>query len=312
MANYSLVIDSKFRPYSFDELVKPYMMYGQAYDEQQNQLSDLAVKSNVWKGLANQQTDPTAYQMYKTYADDLESKADMLAKEGLTPASRKGMLDLKSRYSSEITPLENAWKAREEQRKLQEQMTAQDPTLLLSRQAATTSLDDYLKNPELSYTSYSGKLATAQVAQAAGALAKELRNYGTGKPIDAFTNTFMKRYGFSSSDVINAMNNPNDPHSSKVLRAIVDQTVGSTGIKDWNNPQALARIEDYAKQGLWSAVGTTELNPMENFGARATFQSNLEEGRQIRAENRAAARAKEEAKQQQINSMAINPLNLYS
>jgi hypothetical protein len=123
-------------------------------------------------------------------------------------------------------------------------------------------------------------------------LAKELRNYGTGKPIDAFTNTFMKKYGFSSSDVINAMNNPNDPHSSKVLRAIVDQTVGSTGIKDWNNPQALARIEDYAKQGLWSAVGTTELNPMENFGARATFQSNLEEGRQIRAENRAVARAK--------------------
>jgi hypothetical protein len=56
--------------------------------------------------------------MYKTYADDLESKADMLAKEGLTPASRKGMLDLKSRYSSEIAPLENAWKAREEQRKL--------------------------------------------------------------------------------------------------------------------------------------------------------------------------------------------------
>lgn len=307
MANYSLVIDSKFRPYSFDELVKPYMMYGQAYDEQQNQLSDLAVKSNVWKGLANEQADPTAYKMYKTYADDLESRAGVLAKEGLTPGSRKSMLDLKSRYSSEITPLENAWKAREEQRKLQEQMTAQDPTLLLSRQAATTSLDDYLKNPELSYTSYSGKLATAQVAQAAGALAKELRNYGTGKPIDAFTNTFMKKYGFSSSDVINAMNNPNDPHSSKVLRAIVDQTVGSTGIKDWNNPQALSRIEDYAKQGLWSAVGTTELNPMENFGARATFQSNLEEGRQIRAENRAATRAK----QQQINSMAINPLNLY-
>ena len=37
MANYSLVVNSKFRPYSFDELVKPYMMYGQAYDEQQNQ-----------------------------------------------------------------------------------------------------------------------------------------------------------------------------------------------------------------------------------------------------------------------------------
>jgi len=48
----------------------------------------------------------------------LENKASILAKEGLTPASRKGILDLNSRYSSEITPIENAWKAREDQRKL--------------------------------------------------------------------------------------------------------------------------------------------------------------------------------------------------
>ena len=308
MANYSLVVNSKFRPYSFDELVKPYAIYGQAYDEQQNQLSDLAVKSNVWKGLANEQADPTAYKMYKTYADDLETRAGMLAKEGLTPASRKSMLDMKTRYSSEITPLENAWKAREEQRKVQEQLSAQDPTLLLSRQASTTSLDDYLKNPELSYTSYSGKMATAQVASAASALAKELRNYGSGKPIDAFTNTFMKKYGFSSSNVVNAINNPKDPHSSAVLKAIVDQTVGSSGVRDWNNPQALTRLQDYANQGLWSAVGTTEVNPMENFGARATLQANLANRNAKRAEDRAAARAQ----QQQVNSIAINPLNLYS
>lgn len=308
MANYSLVVNSKFRPYSFDELVKPYAIYGQAYDEQQNQLSDLAVKSNVWKGLANEQTDPTAYKMYKTYADDLETRVGMLAKEGLTPASRKSMLDMKTRYSSEITPLENAWKARDEQRKMQEQLQTQDPTLLLSRRASTTSLDDYIKNPELSYNSYSGKLVTAQVAQAAGALAKELKNYGTGKPIDAFTNTFMKKYGFSSSEVLNAINNPKDPKSSKVLGAIVDQAVGSSGVANWNNPQELARVQDYAKQGLWSAVGTTEVAPMENFGARATLQANLADRNAKRAEDRAAARAQ----QQQVNSIAINPLNLYS
>ncbi len=308
MANYSLVVNSKFRPYSFDELVKPYAMYGQAYDEQQNQLSDLAVKSNVWQGLANEQTDPTAYKMYKTYADDLETRAGMLAKEGLTPASRKSMLDMKTRYSSEITPLENAWKAREEQRKMQEQLQAQDPTLLLSRRASTTSLDDYIKNPELSYNSYSGKQVTAQVAQAAGALAKELKNYGTGKPIDAFTNTFMKKYGFSSSEVLNAINNPKDPKSSKVLEAIIDQAVGSSGVANWNNPQELARVLDYAKQGLWSAVSTTEVAPMENFGARATLQANLAGRNAKRAEDRAAAREN----QGRLNNLAVNPLNIYS
>ena len=291
MANYSLVIDSKFKPYSFDELVKPYMMYGQAYNEQQNQLSDLSVKSNVWKGLVNQQTDPTAYQMYKTYSDDLENKASILAKEGLTPASRKGILDLNSRYSSEITPIENAWKARDDQRKVQEQLLAQDNTLLFSRHASTTSLDKYIKNPELSYIPYSGKLATAKSAQIAGTLAKELKSYGSGKPIDAFTNTFMQNYGFSSSDVFNAINNPKDPHSSKVLNAIVEQVVASSGVANWNDKEALDSVYSAAREGLWSAVGTTEVKPMENFGARASFQSRLEEGRQIRAENRAKAAA---------------------
>ena len=32
MANY-FVIDNTFRPYSFDELIKPYQMYGEAYKQ---------------------------------------------------------------------------------------------------------------------------------------------------------------------------------------------------------------------------------------------------------------------------------------
>jgi len=32
MGNY-LTIGAKFKPYSFEELIRPYMMYGQAYKE---------------------------------------------------------------------------------------------------------------------------------------------------------------------------------------------------------------------------------------------------------------------------------------
>ena len=156
MANYSLVVNSKFRPYSFDELVKPYAIYGQAYEEQQNQLFDLAVKSNVWKGLANEQTDPTAYKMYKTYADDLETRAGMLAKEGLTPASRKSMLDMKTRYSSEITPIDTAYKKREELAKEQRTLRAQDTSAMFDVDYSTASLDKLLANPSASYTPVSG------------------------------------------------------------------------------------------------------------------------------------------------------------
>ena len=71
MPNYNLQINSQFQPFSFDELVKPYVMYGQAYKDTENAYTDLDTKASIWENLANQQTDPVAYAQYKKYSDDL-------------------------------------------------------------------------------------------------------------------------------------------------------------------------------------------------------------------------------------------------
>ena len=52
--------------------------------------------------------------MYKGYSDDLRDRADTLLREGLNASSRKGMLDMRARYSKEIAPIEIAYKRREE------------------------------------------------------------------------------------------------------------------------------------------------------------------------------------------------------
>lgn len=308
MPDYSLVVNSQFHPFSYQDMLAPVAASTQAQQAIEDQYSNISQQAGAYDKLLNADTESRAYNQYRRYQDDLATQVEQLSKEGLTPASRQAMLNMKKRYAQEITPIDTAWKNREEQRKAQEQMLAQDNTLLLSRHAAATSLDDYLKNPELSYTPYSGKMATAQVAQVAGALAKELKSYGSGKPLDAYTSTFMKNYGFSSGQVLQAIQNPKDPNSSHVLNAIVDQVVGSTGIKDWNDQQALQRVQDYARQGLWSAVGTTEVTPRENFGTRAVLSANLADNNARKAEERAAARAK----QQQLNRISANPLNIFS
>ncbi len=120
----------------------------------------------------------------------------------------------------------------------------------------------------------------------------------------------MTNYGFSSSDVFNAITNPKDPHSSKVLNAIVESVVASSGVANWNDKEALDSVYSAAREGLWSAVGTTEVKPMENFGARASFQSSLEEGRQIRAENREANRAKNAAAANALAADGNIPMDL--
>ena len=308
MANYSLVINSQFKPFSYQEMLAPTLMATQAHQELENQYGELATKASVWEEMANEQTDPYAYKMYKTYANDLEEQAGQLAREGLNAASRRDMLNMRARYSKEITPIEQAYTARQKQAEQQQQALLQDPTLMLSRRAATTSLDDYIRNPQLSYESYSGKLITAQVASAASALAKEMQE----KPRkwrnilgNSYYETMMQK-GFSSQAVLQAIQD--NPNAAPQLTRIVEDAISSSGVRNWGDQATIARAIDYAKQGLWSAVGETQYQTLDNWRAKMAAQ----EAMQIRAEKRAAARQVAEQRQAQLNNLAINPLNIYS
>lgn len=308
MANYSLVINSQFKPFSYQEMLAPTLMATQAHQELENQYGELATKASVWEEMANEQTDPYAYKMYKTYANDLEEQAGQLAREGLNAASRRDMLNMRARYSKEITPIEQAYTARQEQAEEQQKALLQDPTLMLSRRAATTSLDDYIRNPQLAYEAYSGKLITAQAASAASALAKEMQE----KPRkwrsilgNSYYETMMQK-GFSSQAVLQAIQD--NPNAAPQLTRIVEDAINSSGVRNWGDQATIARAIDYAKQGLWSAVGETQYQTLDNWRAKMAEQ----EAMQIRAEKRAAARKAAEQRQARLNSLAINPLNIYS
>ena len=308
MANYSLVIGSQFKPFSYSEMLQPVLMATQAHQELENQYGELATKASIWEEMANEQTDPYAYKMYKTYANDLEEQAGQLAREGLNAASRRDMLNMRARYSKEITPIEQAYTTRQKQAEQQQQALLQDPTLMLSRRAATTSLDDYIRNPQLSYDAYSGKLITAQAATAAAALAKEMQE----KPRkwrnilgNSYYESMMQR-GFSSQEVLRAIQD--NPNAAPQLTKIIEDAVNSSGVRNWGDQATIARAIDYAKQGLWNAVGETQYQILDNWRAKMAAQ----EAMQIRAEKRAAARQAAEQRQAQLNSLAINPLNIYS
>lgn len=306
MANYSLVINSQFKPFSYQEMLAPTLMATQAHQELENQYGELATKASVWEEMANEQTDPYAYKMYKTYANDLEEQAGQLAREGLNAASRRDMLNMRARYSKEITPIEQAYTTRQKQAEQQQQALLQDPTLMLSRRAATTSLDDYIRNPQLSYESYSGKLITAQVASAASALAKEMQE----KPRkwrnilgNSYYETMMQK-GFSSQAVLQAIQD--NPNAAPQLTRIVEDVINSSGVRNWGDQATIARAIDYAKQGLWSAVGETQYQTLDNWRAKMAAQ----EAMQIRAEKRAERRAAE--REIESNRYRINPLPLRS
>ena len=284
MKNYSLVANSQFKARSFDDLLRPYAMYTQEYRAQEDAIADLATKADIWAGLANEQTDPVAYAQYMNYANDLKDQAAIMADRGLNPSSRQAILNLKRRYASEIIPIEQAYKTRQAQAEEQRKALLQNPTLMMSRRADTTSLDRYMENPNLGYETYSGALLTQQVGQAASAIAKELRDYGKGKPLDGFTKTWLQQHGYTAGEIAFAINHPNDPRSSNVLNTIVNNGMSDSGIPEWADNKTLNQAYNYARQGLWQAVGQTQLSSYTDQAAVMAAQ----EAMQKRAEDRAA------------------------
>jgi hypothetical protein len=264
MANFSFVSGAKFRPFSYQEMLQPLAAYTQEYNTIQESMGELGTKADVFDKMANEQTDPLAYAMYKQYSNDLAAQAESLAKQGLTPASRQGLIDMKRRYSSEIIPIEQAYKRRQELIDEQRKLQAQDSTLLFDRPASTLSLDELISNPALSPQSYSGALLAKQVGTAAQNLAKEVReNPRKWRTIlgNQYYETIMQK-GFRPEEIMQAVQN--NPEASPILQGIVEDAVGSSGIKNWNDENILNRAYDYARQGLWNAVGETQYQTLSN------------------------------------------------
>lgn len=306
MANYSLVIGSKYSPFTFDELLKPALLATEAHREIEEQYSELAAKSNVWEEIANEQTDPYAYNMYKKYSNDLKNQADILATQGLTPGSRKALLDMKGRYSKEITPIETAYTRRRELANEQREALLKDNTMMYDIDASTLSLDDLIKNPELSYRNYSGAVLANQVGTAAKALAKDIKqNPRKWREVlgGQYYETMMQK-GYTPEQVLLA--SMGDPNAPKDLVKIVEQAIDSSGIRNWKDKNILKQAYNYARQGLWESIGDSTYQIQNN----KAYDYAMEEAAQIRKEAREAAKSQQQALN--TNLLAINPVNIYS
>lgn len=281
-ANY-IVINSKFKPFSYAEMLQPVQMATLAHQEVENEYADLATKANVWEEMANEQTDPYAYKMYKTYSNDLEEQAGQLAREGLTPASRQNMLRMKQRYSSDIVPIEQAYKRRQELIDEQRKLLAQDNTLMFNKNASMLSLDDLIKNPQLTYQSYSGATLAKQVGTAAQNLAKQMRENPRKWSSILHGQYFetMMRKGYTPEEII--LVSSNDPNAPKELRNIIEDAVGSSNIASWGDKDTLNRAYEYARQGLWNAVGETQYQIQSNKAYDYAMQDQLAKNKEARA-----------------------------
>lgn len=303
MANYSLILDTKFKPFSYQEMLAPVAASTQAHQALEEEYSELAAKANVWDKIANEQTDSKAYKMYKTYADDLSARADDLMKYGLNASSRKGMLDMRARYSKEIVPIDVAYKRREDLAKEQRDAMKVDPTLRYQRYAREMSLDDFIDDPSLDYgKSYSGELLAKQVSKVAANYANVLTREGGFESL-GLPHQYKSRIGYGATPkeilaVIKDAALKGHEGAIKFLKGARDQVLQSSGVLDWTDPDSETRkfFVSSANRGLFSALGRTEL---KNYTDSFNMQNELN------------SRQQEDPKKKGLGLYNINPTSLY-
>lgn len=296
MANYSLTVNSTFNPYSLQELLPIYQANAQAQYQAEEAFSQLQMKADQWERLANNAQDADVYSKYKSYSNQLKEAANDVLNNGINAASRRNLMNMRAQYASNIIPIEEAYNKRQQQAQVLWQARLQDPTLI-AQDPSELGLSYYMKNPTYTPQSYSGKLLTAQSAQAAQNLAKTLSNYGKGEPIDGYTNTFIQKHGLTRNDIQKYLNGETTA-TNKVLGAIYQQVYDSSQIGNWANENQRRQAANFIKQGMWSAIGQDTVQAMENFEARENykFQQQL-----------ALAQA-----QQQNQLAAINEVPIYT
>lgn len=297
MANYSLTVNSTFNPYSLQELLPIYQANAQAQYQAEEAFSQLQMKADQWEKLANNAQDADVYSKYKSYSNQLKEAANDVLNNGINAVSRRNLMNMRAQYASNIIPIEEAYNKRQQQAQVLWQARLQDPTLI-AQDPSELGLSYYMKNPTYTPQSYSGKLLTAQSAQAAQNLAKTLSSYSKGEPIDSYTNTFIQKHGLTRNDIQKYLNGETTA-TNKVLGAIYQQVYDSSQIGNWANENQRRQAANFIKQGMWSAIGQDTVQAMENFEARENYKLQQQ-------------LALAQAQQQQNQLSAINEVPIYT
>lgn len=285
MANYSIVSNARFTPFSFDEMVKPFQMYGEYYAQQEQLASSLAEQAAEWGQKANETTDPITYQKYKSFEADLNRQSDRLLRQGLTPGLRADLQRMRKRYATEINPIKDAYNWRLQQ--IQQQAEGKAKGVVYEGDAATTSLDDYIANPTLIYGSADSNAGYARVANAAQAIAKGLSEAKISHKLDNYTKALLIRSGYDPDDVTNSVDQiisdlqgllngtiSMNSKAGKIVQELLQNESRASGIGDWKSMSAKQEYLSKVSPALYNLIGASQITPMEDFKGRTDLQGS--------------------------------------
>lgn len=272
MASYSIVSNARFRPFSYDELVKPLVQYKEAYDKAEADYTNLAMQTEAWRDIANQENSPVAYKMYKTYSDDLSRMVDDFSK-GMTLSNRGALMGLKRRYASEITPIARASEAFDKAEAFRADIKAKNPNAVFEIDRYN-SIDDFLGGRRANNTYWDGDAAMRRVAAKAEALGRSLYSNPTAKLfLNGQQYQISQLNGISPDELTQILLKPENinTEAGKQMRRIIDDELGSIDMNRYSS-EGQSRINNIIATGMYAGLA----KPTYNYVANGEYMSKAE------------------------------------
>lgn len=108
----AITVTSKYKPFTYEELVKPLEGYWKKYDEAEEDLTKLKTDTAVLQSVIDSMPEGEEKTKYTNYLSSLNSQAEALANQGLTSNNRTALRDLQVQYGALIPRLSLAEEAR--------------------------------------------------------------------------------------------------------------------------------------------------------------------------------------------------------
>lgn len=142
MANSYITSTSRFKPYTFAEMLQPVQIYTEAYNKVEDELANLDVLAGDVAGKLNNPKDKELVDKALAFQTELNNAMNNLYTNGLNADTRKQLVGLKAKYTKELNPINEAYKAYQEDQKYLNRMALEHPEILV--EGAGQGVSDYM------------------------------------------------------------------------------------------------------------------------------------------------------------------------
>lgn len=141
MANNYGVANTVFKPFSFEEMLKPALMATESHEKREEELNTL-LEDAATKAFNFMDQDKAEKAIYEVLTDRIRKAADSLATTGLSSVLQKDISNLNKEYRSKMLPIQQQLAKRAELVAEQKKALLDNPNLIFSTDYSKANLRD--------------------------------------------------------------------------------------------------------------------------------------------------------------------------